>query len=706
MRKLTKKHITGLMIILFLWGSIGGLSISLATVRVNYSNSLKMIQWTALPDKTIQLKLDFQSLAPEPIVFLMDNPSRLVLDFLTVNNVQPKDQWNRLIESGILKRIQTVQAQNKTRVILELRDPAVYEIKKQNNSLLFILSKTNEDKFLEKPSLVLKNSKYAIQNIDFKRGDQQEGQIIIELSDKKVPIDLKQKGHLIYVKFMQSTINESLQRKLDVRDFATPIRSITTHAQEGFVEMVIDTVSDSEHLAYQTDNKYTIEVRKLTRKEKEEAKLKQAHYTGERLSLNFQEIDIRAVLQIIADFTGLNVVTSDSVKGSVTLRLRHVPWDQALDLIMKSKGLDKRQEGNVLMIGPAEEIAEREKLSLKNRQQVSELAPFRSEYIQVNNAKASDLAKLLKDEKSSLLSPKGNVTVDDRTNTLLILDTAQKIEEIRKLVLKLDVPVRQVLIESRLVYMTDTFEKAFGVAMGSAAKFRPGREPRVGFTGTRAQSNNIAYNEVAPGSSSVTDRLNFDLVTNALTVNSHPVTSGFGLTLAALPGGTILDLELRALESEGLSTLLASPRLITSNQQMAHIEAGEEIPYQEATSSGATSISFKKAVLKLEVTPQITPDDNIILDLKVNQDTKGDIVAGVPGINTREVQTKVLVANGETVVLGGIYQQEKSNKIDRIPVLGRLPCIGWMFRNKYSSDSRNELMIFVTPKIIEEKTDS
>ncbi len=689
------------------------LTISFASIALN--NTLKTMQLAHLDNNRLQLQLGFLQAAPDPIAFSMENPARLVLDFSSVKNALPKDQVNTLLNTGVVKRIQTVEAQNKTRVILELNHHTAYETKKSDNTLLVTLANvkganlannTNPDEpfHLAPNALPVSNAKglYSIKNIDFKRGDKQEGRVIIELSDKKAPIDLKQKGNFIYIKFLHTKINESLQRKLDVNDFATPIKSITTRAQEGTVEMIIETAPEAEHLAYQTDKRFTVEVRELSRQEKEEVKLKRANYTGERLSLNFQEIDVRAVLQLIADFTGLNVVTSDSVKGTVTLRLRNVPWDQALDIIMKSKGLDKRQEGNVLLIGPSEELAAREKLELQNNQQVSALAPLRSEYIQINNAKASDLAKLLKDEKASLLSDKGNVTVDDRTNTLLLLDTAQKIQDIRKLLTRLDVPVRQVLIESRVVYVTDNFEKAFGVKLGSAAKFRPGNEPRVGFTGTRAQSNNIAFAEQLPGLVPVADRLNVNL--DALNVAGAAVTNKFGLTIAALPGGTILDLELQALESEGLSTEIASPRLITSNQQMAHIEAGEEIPYLEASSSGAATISFKKAVLKLEVTPQITPDDNIILDLKVNQDTKGAVVAGVPGINTREVQTKVLVTNGETVVLGGIYANTKQKRIDRIPVLGRLPGIGWLFRNKHVLDERNELMIFVTPKIIEDKT--
>ncbi len=690
------------------------------------------MQVTNLEDNYVQVALGFVEGAPDPLSFSMENPARLILDFAGIKNELPKDQLNRLINLGVVKRTQAVEAQNKTRLIFELTDHTAYEMKKKDNTLFLTLTNPKSTKIAGKlnpntpfhfpetiaPVASMASNQYVINNIDFKRGEKQEGRLIIGLSDKKMPIDLKQKDNLIYLTFKGAKISEALKRKLEVSDFGTPVKSILTQTKADSVEMIIESTPDIEHLAYQTDKLFTVEVRSLSRQEKEQAKIKQTRYTGERLSLNFQDIEIRAVLQLIADFTGLNVVTSDSVKGSVTLRLRNVPWDQALEIILKSKGLDKRQEDNVLMIGPAEEIAAREKLELQNSLQTIALAPLKSEYIQVNNAKASDLAKLLKDDKSSLLSERGQVSVDDRTNTLLILDTAKKIAEIRKLLLRLDVPVRQVLIESRLVYVTDNFEKAMGINLGSAAKFRPGKQPVLGFTGNNhnadqptvsppvsstGPANQIALGAVLPQTTSVLDRLNVAL--GGVQVGGSAVNSGFGLTIAALPGGTILDLELKALESEGLSTTIASPRLITSSQQVAHIEAGTEVPYQEASSSGATTTSFKKAVLRLEVTPQITPEDNIILDLKVNQDSVLPLVGtqSVPSLSTREVQTKVLVTNGETVVLGGIYTQNKQKVINRIPVLGQLPGVGWLFRNKYVQDARNELMIFVTPKIIEEQ---
>ena len=674
------------------------------------------MQVTNLEDNYVQVALGFVEGAPDPLSFSMENPARLILDFAGIKNELPKDQINRLINLGVVKRTQAVEAQNKTRLIFELTDHTAYEMKKKDNTLFLTLTNPKSTKIAGKlnpntpfhfpetiaPVASMASNQYVINNIDFKRGEKQEGRIIINLSDKKMPIDLQQKGNLIYLTFKGAKISEALKRKLEVSDFGTPVKSVLTQAQADSVEIIIESMPDIEHLAYQTDKLFTVEVRSLSRQEKEQAKVKQTRYTGERLSLNFQDIEIRAVLQLIADFTGLNVVTSDSVKGSVTLRLRNVPWDQALEIILKSKGLDKRQEDNVLMIGPAEEIAAREKLELQNNLQTIALAPLKSEYIQVNNAKASDLVKLLKDEKSSLLSERGQVSVDDRTNTLLILDTAKKIAEIRKLLLRLDVPVRQVLIESRLVYVTDTFEKALGINLGSAAKFRPGKEPRAGFAANNTGSNAISIGGL-PSATSVANRLNVNL--GGVQIGGSAVNSGFGLTLAALPGGTILDLELKALESEGLSTTIASPRLITSSQQVAHIEAGTEVPYQEASSSGATTTSFKKAVLRLEVTPQITPEDNIILDLKVNQDSVMPLPAGqtIPSLSTREVQTKVLVTNGETIVLGGIYTQNKQKTINRIPVLGKLPAVGWLFRSKYVQDARDELMIFVTPKIIEEQ---
>lgn len=695
---------------------------------------LQAIDISSVEGNHIRLHLQMSEPVSNPVTFAIDNPARVVLDFSGVKVLLPKDKAHPQFDVGVVRRVSAVEAQNKLRVVIDLNQMVPYETKVEGKDVYVTLATVTQsavehgfvgatpfaqnDELFKENLIPTKTSKtgaghtqqqkaaptsfYRINNIDFRRGSKNEGRIIVDLSNEKLPIDLKQEGQTIKIRFMGTGIKESLQRKLDVTDFGTPVTSISTRAVGRDVEMQIDYSGDAENIAYQADKRFTVEIRPLSKQEKEDLKNKKFEYTGERLSLNFQDIEVRAVLQLIADFTGLNIVTSDTVKGNVTLRLKNVPWDQALDIILKTKGLDKRQDGNVLMIGPSEEISAREKLELQSHHQVSELAPLRTEYIQLNYAKASDVAKLLKDQNTSMLSSRGTVSVDDRTNILLVQDTSAKLDEIRKLLHRLDIPVRQVLIESRVVFANDDFEAALGVKLGSAIKFRPGAEPRLGFTGNRVGSDQIANLQQPTGSVSIGDRLNVDLGPNQ--VNGNDVTSGFGLTIAALPGGTILDLELRALESEGLGTVLASPRLITSNQQTAHIESGEEIPYLEATSSGAASVSFKKAVLKLEVTPQITPDDNIILDLQVNQDARSNNVGaqGIPAIATREIHTKVLVPNGDTVVLGGIYQQQKSNSVSRIPVLGKLPGIGWLFRNKYQLDKRNELMIFVTPKIIQD----
>jgi type IV pilus assembly protein PilQ len=679
---------------------------------------LQDIHVTSLEGNRIQVKMDLTGGTATPKAFTIDSPSKLILDFDGVTNGLSAQKARSELNVGVVRRVSVVEAQNRTRVVFDLNETVPYSINTTNNSAYLVLAgaqlqKTHATgtkafqagKSKGKSDLVY-SSGDLIKNIDFRRGSLGEGRIIVDLSNSRIPIDLKEEGTQIKVKFLNVILPKRLERKLDVVDFATPVEIVNTVQNGKDVDMTINVTGFSENIAYQADDRFTIEVRPLSKKEKDDLKAKSQRYTGEKLSLNFQDIEVRAVLQLIADFTGLNIVSSDTVRGNVTLRLRNVPWDQALDIILKTKGLAKRQVGNVMLIGPSEEIAAREKLELQTHQQVEELAPLRSEYIQVNYAKASDLAALLKDEKNSLLSARGAVSVDERTNILLVQDTAIKIDEVRSLVHKLDVPVRQVLIESRVVFANDDFEDALGVNFGAAAKFRPGNEPVLGFAGNRSASNTITTGNlsgtgapVAPISTSVDDRLTVNL---PVTLPGGGGATGFGLTLGALPGGTVLDLELQALESEGLGKIVASPRLVTSNQQQAYIESGEEIPYLESTSSGAASVSFKKAVLRLDVTPQITPDDHIILDLTVNQDSRGEVTNGVPAINTREMHTKVLVDNGETVVLGGIYIQEKSGAVRRVPFFGRLPYVGWMFKSEVNTDKRNELLIFVTPKIIQE----
>ncbi|WP_455198775.1 type IV pilus secretin PilQ, partial [Kaarinaea lacus] len=483
---------------------------------------------------------------------------------------------------------------------------------------------------------------------------------------------------------------EELERRLDVLDFATPVKTIDTYTRGNNVHMVITPMGDYDYLAYQSNNQFTIEVKALTREQVEASKKDEFGYSGERLSLNFQDIEVRSVLQLIADFTGINVVVSDTVRGSLTLRLKNVPWDQALDIILKTKGLAMRQSGNVMLVAPSEEIAAREKLELESQKQIEELEPLYSEFIQVNYAKASDLASLLKSTDTTLMSDRGMVTTDERTNTLLVQDTASKLVEVRQLVATLDIPVRQVLVESRIVIASNDFSRDLGVKFGLSKQTTYNGDHIIAAGGTldSLTGNNI----IDPGFSP--DGLLVDL----------PVigaTSSIGLAVGKI-GSHMLNLELTAMEAEGQGEVISSPRVLTSNQKTAFIQSGVEIPYQEATSSGATSVSFKDAVLELKVTPQITPDDRIIMDLDVKKDSVGEIFLGVPSIDTNEVSTQVLVDNGETLVLGGIYEQEKIEEIDRVPFFGSLPLVDWMFKNTSITNDKAELLIFVTPKIVKE----
>jgi len=454
-------------------------------------------------------------------------------------------------------------------------------------------------------------------------------------------------------------------------------------------------MGEYDYIAYQSDNQFTIEVRGLTKKEAEELKKDEFGYLGERLSLNFQDIEVRSVLQLIADFTGINIVVSDTVGGSLTLRLKNVPWDQALDIILKTKGLAMRQTGNVMLIAPSEEIAAREKLELEAQKQIEELEPLYAEFIQVNYAKAADIATLLKSEETTLLSSRGKATIDDRTNTLLVQDTAAKLAEVRNLVARLDIPIRQVLIESRIVIANNDFARDIGVTFGLSKRTTFDDDHILVAGGKLAGDTKfdpITGFESPAGSGA--EGLMVDL----------PVigaTSSFGLAIGKL-GSHLLQMELTAMEAEGHGEVISSPRVLTSNQKPAFIKSGVEIPYQEASSSGATSVSFKEAVLSLRVTPQITPDDRIIMDLQVNKDSVGTVYLGVPSIDTNEVTTQVLVDNGETLVLGGIYEQDKGENIDRVPFFGELPLVDWLFTKKLNRDEKSELLIFVTPKIVRE----
>jgi len=584
--------------------------------------------------------------------------------------------------------------------VVNLVSSTSYDIRLQGNLVLVTLGagKPAMDDMQSVSSTSI-SGRASIENIDFRRGDEGEGRIIVKLSDSSVNVNMGLESGQIVVDFISTSLPSELDRRLDVIDFATPVKEVDTSAHAGGVRMLISTINEQyDHLAYQSEDVFTIEVRPLSQEEQEELKKKKFGYTGERLSLNFQNIEVRAVLQLIADFTGLNLVASDTVGGSVTLRLKNVPWDQALDIILKAKGLGMRQAGNVMMVGPQEEIAAREKLELESARQVEELAPLRTEFVQINYAKAADLAALIQSGDNSLLSDRGNVSIDSRTNTLIVQDVASSLEAIRGMVSKLDIPIRQVMIESRIVNADESFTRDLGV--------------QFGYSKHSSQASQATGELFAAGGGTVPGFRDFGAPTafnrggaDDLLV-SLPVagaTSGIGLAVGKI-GSYLLQLELSALLAEGRGEDIASPKVITSNQTEAVIESGVEIPFQEASSSGATSVSFKKAVLSLRVTPQITPDDRILLDLNVTQDTRGSPdVLGVPPINTRNISTQVLVDNGETVVLGGVYSQVDRTSSDRVPFFGELPVLGFLFKKTRVENSRAELLIFVTPKIIKEE---
>lgn len=653
---------------------------------------LQSIGYSSLPGDKTQVVLTFSEPVSEPNSFSIDEPARIVLDFPGVHN--QLDKKTQEVNVGVTRSISTVEAGNRTRTVLNLLKNTPYTIK--NNGNVVMLTIEGEASSYSTASV----SGREVSNIDFRRGELGEGRLMIELTDEGGAVDVRQERDTVIVDLAGITLPSSLHRRLDVIDFATPVQMIDAEILNSGPRLVLTTKGKFEHLSYQSGKTLIVEV-KPVKEEQQAARRDQFGYKGEKLSLNFQNIEVRAVLQLLADFTGMNLVTSDTVQGNVTLRLKNVPWDQALDIILKTKGLAMRQNGNVMLIAPSAEIAAREKQELEAQRQLVELEPLYSEIIEINFAKASDIAVILDSvdgnsvggQSEGFISDRGSVTVDERTNSLLIRDTADQLVQVRSLIDQLDIPVRQVLIESRIVIANNDFSKELGVRFGASK--------------LKEQSNDFSVDGAVSGSLNGTtqllnretleldDRLNVDL----------PVTNPAGsvaLALAKLPLGLVLELELSAMQAEGQGEIISSPRVITSNQQTALIQQGTEIPYQEASSSGATSVSFKEAVLKLEVTPQITPDDHVVMDLVVNKDEVGTVTNGVPSIDTRSVETQVLVDNGETVVLGGIYEQSKIKGSTRVPFFGDLPYVGWAFRSTTNEDTKRELLVFVTPKIIKD----
>ncbi len=653
---------------------------------------LQSVDYSSLPGDKTQLVLTFSEPVAKPKTFSIDEPARIVLDFAGVKNLLNKK--TEQINVGATKSISTVEAGERTRMVINLNQKVPYNIEQDGNLIMVTMDGGNQ------PKSSLNKGLYQVTDIDFRRGEQGQAKLMIELNDQGAAVNIEQKSNTVVVDLVGVSLPEKLRRRLDVTDFATPVNEIDSVQNGSNTQLTLSTVGKFEHIAYQTDNLLVIEVKPVVDDQTADRK-NEFGYTGDKLSLNFQSIEVRAVLQLLADFTELNLVTSDTVQGNLTLRLKNVPWDQALDIILKTKGLAMRQNGNVMLIAPASEITAREKQELDAQKQLVELEPLYSEIVEVNFAKATDLATLLSTDTedagagvTGFLSSRGSATVDLRTNSLLLRDTAGQLVQIRKLISKLDIPVRQVLIESRIVIANNDFTKELGVRFGASS--------------AGSNGNSIINNAATSGSlNGTTQILNGETLTGDDRLNVNlPVANPAGsiaLALAKLPFGTLLELELSAMQAEGKGEVISSPRVITSNQATAIIEQGTEIPYQEASSSGATSVSFKKAVLSLEVTPQITPDDKIIMDLKVNKDQPVfDPRFTVPSIDTKKVETQVLVENGETVVLGGVYEQTKSNSSSRVPFFGDLPYLGVLFRTTRNVDNKQELLIFVTPKIIKD----
>ena len=658
--------------------------------------ALESVGYSSLPGEKAQIVLTFSESIDEPSSFSIDDPARVVLDFAGVKN--QLDKKTQQVNIGMTRSISTVEAGDRTRMVVNLIQKAPYVIEHHDN-VVMVTVEGGSQYVTESVS----GQDREVDDIDFRRGEQGEGRLLIELSDAGAAVDVRQERDTVVVDLSSVALPEKLHRRLDVVDFATPVQMIETEYTGGNTRLVLSTNGQFEHLAYQSDRTLVVEVKALKKEEQASVRKDQYGYKGEKLSLNFQNIEVRAVLQLLAEFTGLNLVTSDTVQGNVTLRLKNVPWDQAMDIILKTKGLAMRQNGNVMLIAPATEIAAREKQELEAQKQLVELEPLYSEIVEVNFAKASDVATILDsgegdDDSAGFLSSRGSVTVDERTNSLLLRDTAKNLVQINELIEQLDIPVRQVLIESRIVIANNDFTDELGVRFGVATE-----------GGNNAVSGTLNDIQIS-GDQLTTSQAIGAPVANSVATNQGlnvnlPVAApagSIGLALAKLPFGTILQLELSAMQAEGKGEIVSSPRVITSNQQTALIEQGTEIPYQEASSSGATSVSFKEAVLKLEVTPQITPDDRVVMDLKVNKDSVGTIFNGVPSIDTRSVETQVLVDNGETVVLGGVYEQTNIDSVTKVPFFGDLPYLGALFKTTLKQYDKAELLIFVTPKIVKD----
>ena len=661
------------------------------------ANLLQSINTTTLQGGKVVIRVNFKDpLAAAPPGFTVTNPARIAIDLPGVSNALGKNTVE--IGEGDIRSVSVVEVSGRTRLVVNLSRSLNYTSALDGGALVLTLDSAAQGavkesaavtKFAE-PAATLGVPKQSLRDIDFRRGANGEGRIIVDLSSASTGIDIRQQGKSILVDFINTTIPRNLVRRLDVIDFATPVRFVDVLDQGANTRLIIEPRGLWEYSAYQTDTQFIVEVKQL---KEDQNKMVQGviGYGGEKLSLNFQNVEVRAVLQVIADFTGLNIITSDTVGGSLTLRLKDVPWDQALDIILQAKGLSKRKNGNVVLIAPSDELATKEKLALEASQQISELEALRTESFQLSYTKADDVKKLVSDKDQKILSKRGSATSDVRTNTIFVNDTPTKLDEVRRLIAQLDVPVRQVLIEARIVIADDKWGSQLGAKFNFAAgSTRNGRN--LGVAGNIDNAQNISSG-IRPLAAASPIAVNLPVVGPA---------GSLGINILNVANSNLIELELSALESDGRGKVVSNPRIVAPDKKKATISQGTEIPYATQSASGGTTIQFKPAILSLDVTPQITPDDKIIMDLEIRKDSVGQIFANIPSIDTKTVKTSVLVDNGDTAVLGGIFETVTRTDVTKVPLLGDIPFIGYFFKRTVKQQDKTELLIFITPRIIKE----
>ncbi len=668
-----------------------------AQVNAQDKNAVESITASTQQGGKVVVRVNFKApLGAIPNGFTVTNPARIAIDLPNVANGSGKTVVD--ISQGDVRTVNVVEAGNRTRLVINLSRALSYVPTLEGNALVLAIDGISQSALKEtaqvtrfaEPTPATTSTRFAIRDVDFRRGSNGEGRVIVDLSSATTGIDIRQQGKLVIVDFVNTTAPRNLIRRLDVLDFATPVRTVDLIDQGANTRMMIEPRGNWEYSAYQTDTQFIVEIKQL--KDDPNKLVQGTGYNGEKLSLNFQNIEVRAVLQVIADFTGLNIITRDTVGGSLTLRLKDVPWDQALDIILQSKGLSKRKNGNVVLIAPSDELATQEKLALEIAQQTTELEPLRTESFVLSYAKASDVRSLLSDGQQKILSKRGSATVDPRTNTMFVQDVPSRLDDVRRLLAQLDIPVRQVLIEARIVTADDNFRRELGARFGTGAGATAGGR-NIGVGGNIGQSNSIARG-TATSAASLGD-LNLNL----------PVAGGgaLGLTFLNLGNGNVVNLELSALEADNRGKIVSNPRIVTADKRKATITQGTEIPFQTQAASGGTTTQFKPAVLSLDVTPQITPDDKVIMDIEIKKDAVGASFGGVPSIDTRTLKTQVLAENGETIVLGGIYEQTTRTDVTKVPLIGDIPILGNLFKSTRKRDEKTELLIFITPRIIKDQ---